>query len=161
LNGCNKFFPDLKIKKQETQMKQKLKFVHNWISNLMKNMDSHLDEETKIELMEECGRVCARNHTKKEALKFQGQLDGWLTKMKTWVGEENIQKEENLVHVFYSKCFCPIIQDSQPILADTYCNCSRGWLKENFETVLERPVKVKLEDSIMRGGKQCSFTVFL
>ncbi|GAI35292.1 unnamed protein product, partial [marine sediment metagenome] len=35
------------------------------------------------------------------------------------------------------------------------------WLKENFETVLERPVKVKLEDSIMMGGKQCRFTIFL
>jgi predicted hydrocarbon binding protein len=142
-------------------MKQKMKFVHNWISNLMKNMDNHLDEAIKIKLMEECGRACARNHTKKDALKFKGQLDGWLAKMKTWVGEENIQKEGNLVRVVYNKCFCPIIQDSQLILSDTYCNCSRGWLKENFETVLERPVKVKLEDSIMKGGKQCSFLVFL
>ena len=52
-------------------MKQKMKFVHNWISNLMKNIDSHLTEEIKIKLMEECGRECAKNHTKEEALKYQ------------------------------------------------------------------------------------------
>lgn len=161
LNRSTKAYSDSKTKKQEKQMKQNLKFVHDWISNLMKNMDSHLDEETKIKIMEECGRACAKNHTKKEALKSQGQLDGWLTKMKKWIGEENVQKEKNLVRVIYSKCYCPILQDSQPILSNTYCHCSRGWLKENFETVLERPVKVKLEDSIMRGGKQCRFSIFL
>ena len=102
-------------------MKQKLKFVHDWISNLMKNMDSHLNEETKIKLMEECGRECAKNHTKKEALKSQGQLDGWLKKMKKWIGEENVKKEENFIRLIYSKCYCPLVQDSEPILSDTFC----------------------------------------
>ena len=68
-------------------MKQKEKFVHDWVSTLLKNMDSYLDEETKIRLIEECGRACAQQHTKKEALKFQGDLDKWLLRMKKWVGD--------------------------------------------------------------------------
>jgi predicted hydrocarbon binding protein len=142
-------------------MAQKQKFGRDWILSLMKIMDSHLDGETKIKLMEECGRACARRSTKKEALKFRGQLDGWLEKMKKWIGEENIQKIENSVRVVYSRCFCPLVQNSPPILSDTYCNCSRGWLKENFETVVGRSVKVKIEDSIMRGGKECRFSILL
>ena len=141
-------------------MTQKLKFIHDWISNLMKNMDGHLEEEIKIKLMEECGRACAKRQAKKEALKFKGKLDEWLIQMKKWIGKENVQKGENYIRIIYSKCYCPLVQDSQPLLSNTYCNCSRGWLKENFETVVERPVEVKIEDSIMRGGKQCSFSIF-
>lgn len=142
-------------------MTQKLRFIHDWVSNLIKNMDGHLNEGIKIKLMEECGRACAKRQAKKEALKFKGKLDGWLTQMKKWIGKENVQKEEKCIRIIYSKCYCPLVQDSQPLLSDTYCNCSRGWLKENFEAVVGRPVEVKIEDSIMRGGKQCSFFIFL
>lgn len=137
------------------------KFIVDWISNLMKNMDNHLDEKTKINLLEECGRDCAKKLAKKEAIKNKGRLDKWLNKMGQWIGTENIWKEEKMIKIIYSQCFCPILKNSPPILSDTYCNCSRGWLKENFETVLERSVQVKLEDSILRGGKECRFTVFI
>ena len=142
-------------------MTQKPKFVHNWISNLMRSMDKHLDENKKIEIMEECGRVCAQNNTKKEALKYQGQLDAWLIKMKEWIGKENVWQEDNVIKLTYNKCYCPIIQNSQPGSLQNFCDCSRGWLKENFEAVLEGPVEVELEDSIMRGGKQCKFTIYV
>jgi hypothetical protein len=140
-------------------MAGKQQFIHNWVSNLMKSMDSHLDETTKIKVLEECGRSCAKNNIKKEALKFKGKLDDWLSKMKQWVGKDNIQKEKNCVRVIYNKCFCTMVKDIPPILSGTYCNCSRGWLLEIFETVLEKPVEVRLEDSIMKGGKQCCFTI--
>ena len=104
--------------------------------------------------------MCEKSY-KGRGIKISGQLDSWLKKMKTWIGEENVKKEENSVRLIYSKCYCPLVQDSEPILSDTFCNCSLGWIKENFETVLQGPVKVKLEDSIMRGGKQCSFFIYL
>ncbi len=154
-------FSKSKISSQENQMSQKIKFMHNWISDLMKNMDQHLDEKEKIKLLEECGRACARIHAQKEASKFKGNLEGWLGTMKKWVGAENIRKEGDVVHVMYSKCFCPLVQDAPPLMSKTYCNCSRGWLKEVFETVVTESVEVKLEDSIMKGGKQCRFSVFL
>ncbi|HUT80228.1 MAG TPA: hypothetical protein VMZ29_03420 [Candidatus Bathyarchaeia archaeon] len=39
------------------------------------------------------------------------------------------------------------------------CNCSVGWIKENLEEVLEKPVTVKLEDSVLKGGAKSIFTV--
>lgn len=142
-------------------MAQKKKFVHDWILKLMENMDKHLDEKAKIKLLEECGRACAESHAKEEALKHKGNLEGWLGVLKKWVGAENIRKEKNVVQVMYSKCLCPLVQDHPSLMSKTYCNCSRGWLKEVFETVMEKPVEVKLEDSIMQGGKHCQFLVFL
>jgi predicted hydrocarbon binding protein len=146
---------------QEGEMPQKQKFLHDWLSNLMKNMDSQLDEESKIKVLEECGRACAQRHAKAEALKSKGNLDGWLETMKKWVGANNVQKEGNSVRIVYSKCFCPLVSDLEPLLTETFCNCSRGWLKENFETVVGKTVEAKLDDSIMMGGKECRFTVLI
>jgi len=146
---------------QEDEMKQKSKVVHDWISSLMKSMDEHLDDEEKIKLLEDCGRACAGRHAKSEAAKHKGHLDKWLEALRKWVGAENVRKEGDVIRVVYGKCFCPLVQDSPPLLSDTFCNCSRGWLKEVFETVVDNPVDVKLEDSIMRGGKHCRFFVRL
>jgi predicted hydrocarbon binding protein len=156
--GSNLVFSHPKTSEEE-QMAQKAKFVHDWILNMMENMDQQMGEEEKIRLLESCGRACATRHAQKEAMKSQGNLDAWLTTMKKWVGANNVKKEANTVRVIYSKCLCPLVQDGPPLMSNTYCNCSRGWLKEVFETVLEKPVEVKLEDSIMKGGQQCRFTI--
>jgi len=160
-NKSNKVPSNLSLKFQESEMTQKQKILHDWLSNLMKNMDSLLDEESKIKVLEECGRACAGKHAKKEALKSKGDLDGWLATMKKWVGENNVQKEGNTVRLTYSKCFCPLVGSIDSLLSSTFCNCSRGWLKENFETVVGKPAKVKLEDSIMMGGQECRFSIQL
>jgi predicted hydrocarbon binding protein len=146
---------------QEVPVTQKAKFIHDWISNLMESMDEHLDDEEKISLLERCGRACAERHARAEALKHKGELDGWLGRFRKWVGSENVKKEGNTVQITYSKCLCPLVQDRSPLMSKTYCNCSRGWLKEVFETVVEKPVEVKLEDSIMQGGDQCRFTILI
>jgi hypothetical protein len=41
-------------------MNKKQKHLHDWLTNLMKNMDTHLEEEIKIKILEECGRSCAK-----------------------------------------------------------------------------------------------------
>jgi predicted hydrocarbon binding protein len=46
-------------------------------------------------------------------------------------------------------------------LSGTYCNCSRGWAKALFEGVLDRPVDVVMEESIIKGDKQCSFRIII
>lgn len=144
---------------QENKMSQKSEFLHNWISNLMKSMERHLEKKLRTDLLEDCGRACAKRHAQKEALKFKGDLEGWMSTMKKWVGGENVQREKSSVRVVYSKCYCPLVQGASPFMSETYCNCSRGWLKEVFETVMEKPIAVKLEDSIMKGGKQCRFII--
>jgi hypothetical protein len=146
---------------QENEMIQHKEFLHEWLSNLMTNMDQHLDEKSKIEVLEECGRACAGKHAKKEALRSKGNLDSWLAQMKKWVGANNVKKEGNTVHLTYSKCLCPLVGSLEPLHSKTFCNCSRGWLLENFEIVTGKPVKVKMEDSIQMGGKDCRFSIQL
>lgn len=137
------------------------KFTQRWVKNLMDSMDAHLDEEAKIALMESCGRACARVGPIRSAEACQGDLDRLLSTLGKWIGKGNVRRDGNVVHIVYTKCLCHLVAEGPPRLPHTYCYCSRGWLKEMFETVVGKPVDVDLINSIKRGGQQCSFTVQL
>jgi hypothetical protein len=61
-------------------------------------------------------------------------------------------------------CHCPIVKAA--ILAGekvsfTYCNCGTGWFKPVWETILEAPVRVVCEESVLRGDDRCKFAIHL
>ncbi|MDH4207789.1 MAG: DUF6144 family protein [Anaerolineae bacterium] len=132
-----------------------------WIENLVGAMDAHLDERTKAALMESCGRACARLSAIASAEKCRGDVDKLVATLEKWVGQGNAQKDGDLVHVVYPRCLCHLVAKGPERLPDTYCLCSRGWLKEMFETVVNHPVQVDLLQSVKRGGECCRFTVTL
>jgi predicted hydrocarbon binding protein len=144
---------------EEPTMSKKEKFVQDWVKTLVGNMDRQLDEGTRVRLMELSGRACARQGAINTATACKGNLDKFLVAMKKWIGEDNVRRDGNKIHLVYSKCLCPLVQSGAEKLSDTYCNCSRGWLKEMYETVLGKPVDVQLTESIKRGGKACRFIV--
>jgi hypothetical protein len=57
-------------------------------------------------------------------------------------------------------CYCPLIsrvQNTPPVV----CNCSLGWQKHTWETFLQRPVRVELKETVLRGGKRCIFEIHI
>jgi predicted hydrocarbon binding protein len=144
-----------------TQIDQK-EFTQRWVKNLIESIDAHLDEETKIRLMESCGRACAREGPARVAKECQGNLDDWLATLAKWHGgEECVQRDGDIVHRLCTECLCPLVKDGPARLPDTYCYCSVGWMKETFETVVGKPVHVDLIESIKRGAQRCRFAIQL
>ena len=146
---------------EDEHVAQNEKFKQNWISSLMENLDRHLDEDTRIKLMESCGRSCARQESIKIAESCLGDLESLVSRLGKIIGKQNASMEEGIVHLQYDKCYCPLVSKGPKILSDTWCNCSRGWVKEMFETAAEKPVKVELLQSIKRGDPCCKFILQL
>jgi len=149
---------------QSTPCEKKQEFAQAWVKRLMDNLDSRLDEATRVELMESCGRACFRtSHGEAGAAKPQpGDFHKLLAQLKEYAGEDGVRREGNTICFSYGtsgKCFCPLVADGPPRLSDTYCNCSLGYVKEMFERAVGKPVKVELTESLKRGGKACRFTV--
>ena len=140
-------------------VEMKKKFKEFWVTNLMENMDSNLGEDLRIKLMEECGRDCARSSAIKQAEKYKGVFDGFLSYQKQFLGEENVTRKDNTVTLVLHRCYCPLVADGPEKLSDTYCYCSRGWIKEMFGTVTGKECGVKIIETVKRGGKTCSFEV--
>jgi hypothetical protein len=137
-------------------------FTHTWVQTLIESLDAHLDQQTKIQVIESCGRMCARGGPAQAAQEHRGDLDGWLTIMRGWHGgEEFVQRDSDVVTVLCSECVCPLVKDGPARLPDTFCYCSLGWMKEVFGTVAEKSIEIDLVDSVKRGGQECRFVIQL
>jgi hypothetical protein len=55
-------------------------------------------------------------------------------------------------------CFCPL-NSRVHHTPEVVCNCSLGWQKHTWETLLQKKVKVELKESVLRGGKRCVFEI--
>jgi predicted hydrocarbon binding protein len=139
-----------------------MKHLHKWIESLMDNLDEHVDERTRVEVLENCGRSCIPQSFIKKAKDCKSEskdVKDFLNRLtKVW---HHLQIEVEDVFVVYEKCYCPLVKDYDQKLSPSFCNCSRGWIKELFESALGRPIDVKLEKSIRLGDNICKFKVNL
>ena len=136
--------------------------LQRWIETLMANLDAHVDEETRVRVLENCGRTCIPASLVKKARackKRTPDMDGFLDELgQIW---SHLHREGEDVYAIYEKCYCPLVKSYPGQLSPTFCNCSRGWIKELFEQALERPVDVELQQSIKQGDPLCRFLVRL
>ncbi len=163
------------IKGSATPAWRRVEKSESWIKDLMDNMDSILDEETKIKLMQECGRACftrafgvasEEKPTPEEAgrfletLKVQGakiQQEGDKTVIVHSWGRDHQNPWGLILGDGY--CMCPVVETGPEELSPSYCYCSTGYVKESFSRALGKPVKVELLDSLKKGGKDCIFRI--
>jgi hypothetical protein len=146
-----------------------------WIKDLMSNMDSMLDEKTRVALMQACGRSCYEHAfgvasevtpSADAAARFIQALEG--------AGYE-VQRAEGTTLVNFSwgrghqnpqgliiqdgYCMCPIVEPIVTGLSATYCSCSAGYVREYFERYLGKPVKVEIVETLQTGGTDCRFKI--
>ena len=139
------------------------KRLEKWISCLIDGLDEHVDEDTKVKVLEQCGRQCQSQRFVEKAHKIyekSGNIDEFLDEfMKVY---KNLRMEDSKIYIVYPKCYCfHVNKIPQEKISSTFCNCSRGWAKELFEGALGRQVDVLIEESIVNGNKQCKFQIVL
>ncbi len=141
------------------------KFISDWTENLMLIMDKNLDEKTKAKIMEESGRKCAESTFKNVALKYKDNVKGFLALMKQqWAEVADFNEGKGVIQLAGKKtkaCFCPMVKGKSTLSTGTFCLCSRGWMKEIFETVSGKKANVKLEKTVLTGSDFCAFKITL
>jgi len=151
--------------------------AESWVKLLLDNMDALLDEETKVKLMNACGRSCylnafgvasAKKPSPESAERYLQALEkggfrvergsAWTTIYYGWAGKQNPQG----LSLKEGYCMCPLVENEIPGLSPTYCNCSAGYVTEGMERATGRKVKsVEILEAVKRGGKDCRFRVIL
>ena len=151
--------------------------AESWIKYLMDNMDALLDEETKIKLMNACGRSCYLNAFGVASEKKPSPEAAERTLQALEKGGFRVERGNESTTIYYgwaSKqnpqglslkegyCMCPLVENEMPGLSPTYCNCSAGYVAELMGRATGRTVKsVEILESVKRGGKDCRFRVVL
>jgi hypothetical protein len=151
--------------------------AESWIKFLMDNLDALLDEETRIKLMNACGRSCYLNAfgvasekkpSPEAAERYLQALEKAGFKVEKgsesttiyygWAGKQNPQG----LSLKEGYCMCPLVENEMPGLSPTYCHCSAGYVAEGMERATGRKVKsVEILESVKRGGTDCRFKVVL
>ncbi len=144
------------------------------IRRIMQQLDANLDPATRQAVMEKCGQACYEGaHGKRSSEKATAeQAARFLDGMRKYLGTDGVKQVagETVVYFKYKGnpqglkvadgyCLCPILEDAPKGISPTYCQCSVGYVREIFERGVGKPARVELTDSVLRGGKTCSFTV--
>jgi predicted ArsR family transcriptional regulator len=137
------------------------RFVRRRYAKLMEILSSRVDEKALNETLHDLGSYCST--TDEKVGTFRGNFDGYREHLKQTASGDTVafDREKGLITVTSPEradCFCPLVsvQDKTP---QVVCNCSLGWHQRTWQTVLGKKVQVELKESVLRGGRRCSFQV--
>ena len=153
---------------------RRMEITGEWIQRLMTNMDALLNEETRHELMQACGRDCYINAfgVRSEEPPPSATLEAFLGAYQA-LGDTEVRREGNTVYYHYGPneqnpyglrlldgyCMCPVVESGPVELSGTYCQCSAGYVRESFERMTGSPCRVEVLESLRTGGSECRFKV--
>lgn len=131
-----------------------------WVADLLDELDRTVDEETRVKILEGCGRKCIGEGMLKKAEAIAEKSESaeeFLEGLgKVW---KHLSVSEDGVFVVYDRCYCPLVRGYEGELSASFCNCSVGWIKELFERALKKPVRVEKQGTVKQGDKQCKFKI--
>ncbi|MFX0125041.1 MAG: hypothetical protein ACFFAE_15525 [Candidatus Hodarchaeota archaeon] len=65
----------------------------------------------------------------------------------------------------YHYCHCGLVKASLKAsdikISPTFCHCGAGWYKTLWEGILEKPVRIEVLQSVIRGDDHCQFAIHL
>jgi hypothetical protein len=143
----------------------------------MERLDSLVKGETKVLIMENCGRNCADVNRKiiekgkARRKKFKTTEEFLEAEQKKPMTGTTLVVEDSMLHQFYTpwaftrpmRCYCGLLRglSDKETISKTFCYCSKGFVQKFWESVLERPVKVDLIQSAVSGADRCEFAIHL
>jgi Family of unknown function (DUF6144) len=154
------------------------KKMAKWVKGAMERFDSQIDDEKiRTRIMENCGHECAKvngrviERAKVRRRKFKSD-DAFLEaeQQKPMTGTRLV-REGNVLNQYYTpktftrpmRCYCSLLRGlpEEEKVSITYCNCSKGFVETLWESVLGRPVKVELVQSVISGADECEFKIHI
>jgi len=138
----------------------KYTFVRNRFNQLLDIMERETDAETLGKMIRQLGCECSRSVA--FISENIGNLQGYWDELeKRWGEKAEFDEANGIITITTPErpCVCPlIIQQQTP---PSICDCSLGWQKQTYETILSRPVEVTLVESALRGSKRCAFKIHI
>ena len=139
----------------------------NWWKLAIEKLEEKTGKQNAIEVMKTCGSKCCVNGQRKTARKLMKEsfsLKEFLEKFINYgvkdgvLGYEII--DDNNFITRHNKCFCGQVKQLNGIMKnDIYCQCSVEFNRQFFIAAFEKPVEVKLKQSILTGGTCCEFEI--
>ena len=151
--------------------------VAHWVKGAMERLDDLVDEETRNQVMLNCGYNCALVNSspiekaKARRKKLKTEAEFLAAEQQKPPAGTRVIREGNTLYQFYTpssfthpmRCYCSLLRGlpDGETASLTYCQCSRGFVQKYWEGALGRPVKVELLESSVSGAQECKFAIHL
>jgi hypothetical protein len=136
-----------------------------WIRNAVRRLEKEAGKPTARRAMQACGMKCCGPTQQRRAKQFMGESRS-VKELLARLNERGIGggrlrlKDRNTILGGYDRCYCGRVKHTQQAFpTNTYCHCSAGWYKSLFEAAFDKPVKVRLKQSIIQGADRCEFEI--
>ena len=142
---------------------KKLKFMQDWISTLLLQVDENAGDEECRKIMKPCA-MAHYNYLEMDNVldpykgdieKFNAFISGeWGWKVNYDKAKGTITADENK-----SYCVCPMVNKEKGVRSSILCFCSEGFAEKMFSTVVGHPVSARVVSSIHRGNDRCIYEI--
>lgn len=163
-------FPGVKQEVDVTHITPLVPVDTRQIQNVLSYIDTSMDESIKKNIFEKLGY----EHTTKNS--FINWINGYKSNLKSFFDYINnhTNKNSDWEKIEYDpvlstikitgkpadRCACAYAQEKNP--PKSLCNyCCKSFQKHMFEMLVDKPVKVQLDESFLLGGKRCNVTIFV
>ena len=144
---------------------KKLKFIQDWISTLLLNMDENASDEECRKIMKPCAMAHFNFLEMDRVLApYVGDMDKFTQFISNeWGWKINYNTETSVIVADENKsyCVCPMVNKEKGVRSSVLCYCSEGFAEKMFSTVAGRPVKAKVISSIHHGNDRCKYEIRL
>ena len=150
---------------QENHMGQqdwKLDFVQRRVAKLLLILDQRFGTQVVTDILRQLGDLCA-SEADQTLITYCDNFPGYCTSVKQSASADNVTYNPTTKTIIMASddrtdCFCPLMSLAHAT-PETACNCSLGWQKHTWRTLLQKEVGVELRESVLRGGKRCVFEI--
>ena len=143
-----------------------------WWRDAMVRLENELGRDNAQEIMLACGQKCCGESHRKLARQYWQEsknLKEFIDKLNNHIYRGQVSgiaggrlkvKDAHTITGGYDQCYCGQVKHTtEPFPNDIYCHCAAGWLKMLFESAFEKPVNVKMIQSILNGADSCEFLI--
>jgi hypothetical protein len=151
--------------------------VAEWVKGAMERLDALVDPDVRNAILMHCGANCAAvNKRPVEAARARRKkyktAEAFLeAEQKHPPAGTRLVREGGALRQFYTprsftrpmRCYCSLLRGlpEGETVSPTFCQCSRGFVRKYWETVLGKPVSVDLVKSCVSGADECEFLIRL
>jgi predicted ArsR family transcriptional regulator len=135
------------------ELRRKLDFMQKRIARLIQA----LEEPTRKKVLETMGRECAREFGHLTG-RFKGKPKEFLEEARRiWMDKADYDEKAGTIRVMDrpGNCTCAFVRIG--LTPPEFCQCSVGWQKEAYATILGKPMDAEIESSVLRGDERCAF----
>lgn len=155
-----------------------------WLKEMLDRLDQITNDDQKYEILSRCAHDFSpkRIAYMKEIYQKTGNVDAVIKEMhkdnawyekpirkgnklyvsKVPVNQEGYDKAETLEEKKKNYCHCPFINENlDKGISPTFCYCGTGWYRQQWEGIIESPVKIKVLKSLLQGDDICQVEIIL